>query len=60
MCFVIALISLALSYNFFINDMQLESFGSLIVAIIFIVLMLRNIMYVKKTKKQKKEKQDDS
>ncbi len=55
MCFVIAIIGLVLSFNFFMAENILASVGSFIVAIFFIVLMVKNIQHVKKIKKEKEE-----
>jgi predicted membrane protein len=60
MCFIVAMIGLVMSYNFFIADMLLASIGSFSVAIIFIYLMIKNIIFVKKHKRNKKEGKNDS
>lgn len=60
MCFLIAMISLVMCYNFFISDMLFASIGSLIVAIIFIFLMLKNIIFIRELKRKNKEKNDDN
>ena len=55
MCFVIAIIGLVLSFNFFMAENILASVGSFVVAIFFIILMVKNIQHVKKIKKEKEE-----
>ena len=54
MCFIIAMICLVFAYNFFMAGNILGAVGSLIVAIVFIFLMSRNILHVKRLKKEKK------
>lgn len=54
MCLVIAMVGLAMSYNFFITENYIASIGSFVVAIGFIILMIKNILHVKKLKKEKK------
>jgi Mn2+/Fe2+ NRAMP family transporter len=55
-CFVIAIIAILFSYNFYITDNLFGFLGSIVTAIFFIVLMLKNIQRVKKMK----EKKDDN
>ncbi len=54
MCVIIAIIALGLSYNYFLYENYLESIGSLVVALGFILLMIKNILHVKKLKKEKR------
>ena len=54
MCLVMAIITLVLSYNFFMAQNHLAAFVSLVVAVAFIVFMIRNILYVRNLKKEKK------
>lgn len=49
-----AIITLVLSYNFFMAQNHLAAFVSLVVAVAFIVFMIRNILYVRNLKKEKK------
>ena len=51
MCLVISILMLVLSFNYYNAQNYLLASGSLIVAIFFIILMIRNIMRVKKFKK---------
>ena len=60
MCFVIAMIGLVLSFNFFMADNLLGAAGSFVVAMFFIFLMIRNIQSVQKLKKEKEERKDDN
>ena len=53
MCFIISIIMLVLSYRFFDVGDNLLAIGALIIAIFFIYLMIKNILYVKKLKKEK-------
>ncbi len=57
MCFIIAIVGLVFSFNFFMADNLLGSVGSFIVALFFIFLMIRNIKQVKKIKKERREKE---
>ena len=57
MCFIVAIIGLVLSFNFFMADNLLGAAGSFIVALFFIFLMIRNIKHVKKIKKERREKE---
>jgi hypothetical protein len=50
MCFMISIISLILSYKLFVNSNISLSILSLSVALFFIYLMIRNIIYIKKNK----------
>jgi hypothetical protein len=54
MCFIISIVLLVLSYNFFITNNILLAIGALTGSIIFIVLMIKNIQYVKKLKREKR------
>ena len=53
MCFVIAIFGLVLGFNFFMAENYLASLGSVLVSVFFIVLMVKNILHVKKLKKEK-------
>jgi len=52
MCFIISIIMLILSFNFFDVGNTLLATITLAVAIFFIYLMVKNILYVKKLKKE--------
>ncbi len=54
MCFIISVVMLVLSFNFYGADNLLLAGGSFLVSILFIVLMIKNIIYVKKMKEEKK------
>ncbi|MCK9491756.1 MAG: hypothetical protein M0Q24_06670 [Sulfurimonas sp.] len=54
MCFVISFILLVLSYNLFMASNLFLALASLLGAIFFIYLMLRNIIRVREIKKGKK------
>jgi len=56
MCFVIAILGLVFSFNFFMADNLLASAGSFVVSMFFIVLMIKNIQRVKKIRREKEEK----
>ncbi|MEA3229230.1 MAG: hypothetical protein U9P38_09190 [Campylobacterota bacterium] len=53
MCFIISMVGFILTYNFFMADEFLLSFGSVSVSIFFIYLMIKNILFVKKLKEEK-------
>ena len=53
MCLVISILMFVLSFNYYNSQNYLLASGSLIVAIFFIILMIRNIIRVKKSKKEK-------
>jgi len=57
MCFIISMVLLVLSYNFFMAENLLLASGSLLGAIIFMFFMIKNIQYVRNLKKKK---QDDN
>lgn len=50
MCFIMAMVGLILSYNFFMSENLLLALGSLAVALFFVYLMIKNILYVRKLK----------
>jgi hypothetical protein len=52
MCFIVSIVCLALSYNFFLADNLLAALGSLVVAILFIYFMIKNILFVRNLKKK--------
>ena len=56
MCFMISILGIILAYNFFMAGELLLALGSALVALFFIYLMIRNILFVKKLK----EKKDDN
>jgi len=56
MCFVISVLGLVLAYNFYNAGNMLLAAGSVVISAIFIFLMIRNILHVKKTR----EKKDDN
>lgn len=60
MCFIISIIALVLSFNFYMAGNIPLSLFSLLVSIIFIILMIKNIKYVKSLKDEKKGKKDDN
>ena len=53
MCLVIAIIALFLGYNLFMHENYIAGSISILIAIGFIVFMIKNILYVKKLKKEK-------
>ena len=53
MCLVIALVLFGLSYGFFIQENLLGGWGSLVGALFFILLMIKNILDTKKRKEKK-------
>jgi hypothetical protein len=55
MCFVISIVFLALSYNFFIINNLVAAISSLSIALFFIYLMLKNILFVENLKSTKRE-----
>ena len=52
MCLVISILMFALSFNYYNSQNYLLASGSLIIAIFFIIFMIRNIIRVKKLKKR--------
>lgn len=59
MCFIVAIVLLVLSFNFFNAGSTLLAAGSLLVSIFFIYLMIKNIQSVKKLRNEKKSKHDN-
>ena len=59
MCFIITMVSLILSYNFFMSGSLLGGVGSLLVALFFIYLMINNILFVKNLKNKKRDEVDN-
>jgi len=53
MCFIISMVGLILTYNFFMQGEILLAFGAALVSAFFIYLMIKNILYVKKLKEKK-------
>jgi len=53
MCFIVAIVMLILSFNFYNADNLLLAIGSLLVSVLFIVLMVKNILHVKKLREKK-------
>lgn len=60
MCFIISIIALVLCFNFYMAGNLLLALFSLLVSIFFIILMIKNIKYVKRLKDEKKAKKDDN
>ncbi len=60
MCFIISIVMLVLSYNFYISENTLAALGSFAVATFFIYLMVKNTIYIKNLKKKESEKKSDS
>ncbi len=58
MCFVISIVFLALGYNFFIVNNLVAAISSLAIALFFIYLMLKNVLFVKNLKTKKREEFD--
>jgi hypothetical protein len=56
MCFIIAMLGFVFAYNFFMAGKMLLAIGSVVVSLFFIVLMIKNILHVKKIR----EKKDDN
>ena len=54
MCFIIAIVGLILSYNFFMSGDLLLALLPLSVALFFVYLMIKNIIYVRNLKKKNK------
>ncbi len=50
MCFIISIVLLILSYNFYMADSIVLALGSLLGSIFFIILMVKNILHVKNQK----------
>ena len=59
MCFIVSVVLLILSFNFFNAGNILLTIGSLIVSAFFIYLMIKNIQSVKKIKEERKNKHDN-
>jgi len=55
MCFIISILGLFFAYNFYHAGNLLLAGGSVVVSLIFIVLMVRNILDVKKMREGKKK-----
>jgi len=53
MCLIIAVAGLVLGFNFFMAQNYLLSSISVVISLGFIVLMLRNIKYVRELKRKK-------
>ena len=60
MCFVISVILLILTYNFYLAHNTLLAVGSLVLSMFFIFLMIKNIRYIKNLKNELKAKKDDN
>ena len=56
MCFIIAMLGLVMAYNFFMAGNLALALGCVVVSVFFIVLMVKNILHVKKLR----EKKDDN
>jgi|GEM_PF-1018616 len=57
MCFIISIILLILSYNFYIANSIVLALGSLFGSIFFIILMVKNILHVKNLRKNLRKNQ---
>jgi len=57
MCFIISIILLILSYNFYIANSIVLALGSLFSSIFFIILMVKNILHVKNLRKNLRKNQ---
>ena len=55
MCFIVAVVMSIFALNAFLAQEYLLGSSSLLIAIFFITLMVRNILYVKKLKEEKRE-----
>jgi len=56
MCFIIAMLGFVFAYNFFMAGKMLLAVASVTVSVFFMVLMVKNILHVKKLR----EKKDDN
>lgn len=54
MCFIISIVMLVLSFNFYNAGNILLAFGSILTSAFFIYLMIKNILHVKKIRESKK------
>jgi hypothetical protein len=59
MCFIISIVSLILSYNFFMAGSLMGGVGALLVALFFVYLMIKNILFVKNLKNKKRDELDN-
>lgn len=57
MCFIISMVLLVLSYNFFMANNIALAIGSFLGSGFFIFLMIKNILHVKNLKKEQKGKE---
>ena len=55
MCFVIAVVMSVFALNAFMSQEYLLGSSSLFIALIFITLMVRNILHVKKLKEEREK-----
>jgi hypothetical protein len=55
MCFVISILGLFFAFNFYQKGDMLLAGGSVLVSLLFIVLMVKNILHVKKLREEKKD-----
>ena len=60
MCFIISIVLLVLSYKLYLAGSILLSLFSFAVSIFFIILMVKNIRYIKSLKNEKKVQEDDN
>ena len=58
MCFIISVVLLILSYNFYMANSLALAIGSFIGSLFFIFLMVKNILHVKRLK-EKGDKNDN-
>ena len=56
MCFIISIVAFALAIDLWIKALYLYAVLSLLVALLFAILMIKNILYVK----NKKDKKNDN
>ena len=55
MCFVIAIVLAIFSFNAFMADNIMLGFITIIASLFFIVLMIKNILHVKKIREEKSD-----
>lgn len=55
MCFIVSIILLILSFNFYNAGELLLAFGAFVISMFFVYFMVKNILYIKKLKGGKKD-----
>ncbi len=60
MCFIVSVILLVLSFNFYNSGSLLLAIGSFAISAFFIFLMIKNIQAVKKLRDEKKRLKNDN